>query len=113
MTGFLVPSVVASINAAQVGIGGPGAAGRTPDHTASPAPSDRGDAGGNEESPDGDGDRANDTRIAPRAADSIDSLLGPGRFVTAAILVAAILACGGLGVALWSLSRSARHMTGS
>lgn len=110
MTGFLVPSVVATINAAQVGTGGSGDAARTSDATTSTSPPGRGDAD-DEESPDDEPDRdsAGDRRILPGAADSIDSILGPDRFAVAAILAAAALACGGLGVALWSLSRTGRR----
>lgn len=133
MTGFLVPSVVASINTAQVVAGGSGEGdgegagdgegegeGEGEDegtNAGSVGGSDRsaGDSTDGAESSDGEQnkDADSETRIVPRVADSIDSLLGPGRLVTAAILVAAVLMCGGSGVALWSLSRSGGRTTQS
>jgi hypothetical protein len=109
MTGFLVSSVVASINNAQLGTAGSAITSGTPDDATSPGSVEQGGAGDGER----DRDRGRDAPLVPRAADSIDSLFGPGRLVTAVVLMAAALVCCGLGVALWSLSRTGRHRTQS
>lgn len=134
MTGFLVLSVVSSISTAQVGADGSAITSGTPGGATSPGSVEQGGAGdgdgsgagptggndrtggepsGGGESSDGEQDRDRDQPMVPRAADSIDSLIGPGRLVTAVVLMAAALACCGLGVALWSLSRTGRHRTQS
>lgn len=95
MTGFLVPSVVGSIESAQAEASGSGDGG-TPDD---------GTPDGGEPS-HGEQNNIRDRRTVARAVDSIDPLLGPDRLVIAGVLVAGVLVCGGLGVALWSLSRT-------
>ncbi|MCZ7628065.1 MAG: hypothetical protein M5U19_02765 [Microthrixaceae bacterium] len=103
MSGFLVASVVAAIEGAQSEVAASGPAGETspadsPDRDDDPAPSAMTAAGTT--APGGD------VRGAPGVADSFKSLIGPGGLAVAAVLMAAALVCGGVGVALWSLWRT-------
>lgn len=96
MTEFLVPSVVASIENAQVGASGSGSGSESGD----------GDTADGREPSHGEQNNNRDGRTVARHVDSIDPHLGPDRLAIAGVLVAAVLVCGGLGVALWSLSRT-------